>query len=226
MAENQEEKVKLLGVVGSPFVYRVQLALKLKGVQYELLEENLEHKSQLLLKYNPIHKKVPVLVHDEKPIAESLVILEYIEETWKGNPILPQEPYPRALARFWTKFIDEKCMSTIWKTATTLDEKEREKAIEESHEVLQILENELKDKLFFGGETLGLVDIVGTYVAFWLPAIEQIVGLELLTSEKFPKLYNWTHRVLNHPFVKETLPPREPFLAAFKARIQILTPSK
>ncbi|XP_020227445.1 probable glutathione S-transferase [Cajanus cajan] len=225
MAENEEEKVKLLGVVGSPFVYRVQLALKLKGVQYELLEENLEHKSQLLLKYNPIHKKVPVLVHDENPITESLVILEYIEETWKGNPILPQEPYSRALARFWTKFIDEKCMSTIWKTATTLDEKEREKAIEESHEVLQILENELKDK-FFGGETLGLVDIVGTCVAFWLPAIEQIVGLELLTSEKFPKLYNWTHQVLNHPFVKETLPPREPFLAAFKARIQILTPSK
>ncbi|TKY63362.1 glutathione S-transferase [Spatholobus suberectus] len=225
MAENHEGEVKLLGFVGSPFTYRVQLALKLKGAQYEFLEDNLEHQSQLLLKYNPIHKKVPVLVHNEKPIIESLVILEYVDETWNGNPILPEEPYPRALARFWAKFIDEKCLSAVWKAASTFDEKEREKAVEESQEVLQILENELKDK-FFGGEALGLVDIVGTFVAFWLPAIEQLVGLELLTSEKFPKLYNWSHEVLNLPVVKETLPPREPFFAAFKARLESLTPSK
>ncbi|RDY03139.1 putative glutathione S-transferase, partial [Mucuna pruriens] len=225
MAEKNKDEVKLLGVVGSPFTYRVQLALKLKGVQYEFLEDNLEDKSQLLLKYNPIHKKVPVLVHNEQPIIESLVILEYIDETWKENPILPQEPFPRALARFWTKFIDEKCLSSVWKAASTFDEKEREKAIEESREVLQILENELKDK-FFGGEAFGLVDIVGTFVAFWLPVIEQLVGLQLLTTEKFPKLYNWTHQVLNLPHVKETLPPREPFFSAFKVRLQSLTPSK
>lgn len=106
------EEVKLFGMWASPYSRRIELALKLKGVQYEYMEEDVKNKSPSLLNYNPVHKKVPVLVHKGKPVAESLVILEYIDETWKDNPILPQHPYDRASARFWARFIDEKVKST------------------------------------------------------------------------------------------------------------------
>jgi len=107
----EKEEVKLLGVWYSPYAIRPKIALRLKSVDYDYVEENLfGSKSELLLKSNPVHKKVPVLLHNNKPIVESLNIVAYIDETWNSSApsILPSHPYDRALARFWSDFVDNK----------------------------------------------------------------------------------------------------------------------
>lgn len=109
MAKN--EKVILLDFWPSAFGMRVRIALAEKGVEYEYKEEDLRNKSELLLKMNPVHKKIPVLVHNDRPVCESLIMVQYIDEVWSNNALLPSDPYQRAQARFWADFIDKKVVS-------------------------------------------------------------------------------------------------------------------
>ncbi|XP_059639538.1 probable glutathione S-transferase [Cornus florida] len=213
--------VKVIGVTTSLFCPRVEWALKLKGVEYEYIEEVLSNKSPTLLKLNPVLKKVPVLVHDDKPIAESLVILEYIDETWKDNPLLPQDPYERATARFWAKFADEKCVSGIWR-ACKAEGEEKEKAIQCAQESLAFLEKQIEGKKYFGGEEIGFMDLVVGWMPFWLDFMEEDGDMKLLDAQKFPSLHEWAQNFIQIPLIKECLPPREKLVNYFQVCLSYL----
>ncbi|CAI0540415.1 unnamed protein product [Linum tenue] len=200
------KEIKLLGTWASPFSHRIELALKLKGLQFHYLEEDLSNKSQLLLQSNPVHRKIPVLIHNGNPISESLVIMEYIDETWQHqNPLLPKDPYARAVARFWAKFIDEKG-------------KEQEDAIEEFSQQLKFLEGELKGKEYFGGERFGFVDIAAFFILQFLTVLQEVKEAELMTEEKYPVLFEWMEKLQGNEVVAGCLPPREKHVAYVRAR--------
>ncbi|XP_060202102.1 probable glutathione S-transferase [Lycium barbarum] len=208
-------EVKLLGFWYSPFTHRVEWALKIKGVKYEYIEEDRNNKSSLLLQSNPVHKKTPVLIHNGKPIAESMVIVEYIDETFEGPPILPKDPYDRALARFWAKFLDDKTAAMV---NTFLREgEEQEKGKEEVWEMLKILDNELKDKKFFVNDKFGFADVAANFMGLWLGLFQEGSGVVVVTSENFPNFCAWRDEYVNCSQVKKYLPPRDELLAFFKA---------
>lgn len=111
---SSKEEVLILDFWGSPFCMRVKIALNEKGVGYESREENLfGGKSELLLSSNPIYQKVPVLLHNGKPLSESSIIVDYINETWPSPPLLPSCPYEKAQAKFWVDFIDKKVVLVL-----------------------------------------------------------------------------------------------------------------
>nr|ABW81138.1 GST34 [Capsella rubella]AML27042.1 tau class glutathione S-transferase [Capsella rubella] len=208
MPENEE--VKLLGLWASPFSRRIEMALKLKGIKYDYVEENLANKSSLLLALNPIHKKVPVLVHNGKTILESHVILEYIDETWPHNPILPQDPYERSKARFFAKLIDEQIMKVGFISMARADEKGREVLAEEARELIMYLEKELVGKDYFGGKSVGFLDLVaGSMIPFCLERSWEGIGLEVTTEEKFPEYKRWIKNLEEVEIVRDCIPPRE-----------------
>jgi glutathione S-transferase len=50
---------------------------------------------------------VPTLIHHNKPILESTVICEYLDEVFAGCPLKPANALDRAEMRIWTKAVDE-----------------------------------------------------------------------------------------------------------------------
>ncbi|KAJ6988761.1 glutathione S-transferase [Populus alba x Populus x berolinensis] len=211
--------VKLHGFWASPFCYRVIWALKLKGVEFEHIEEDLTNKSELLLKYNPVYKKIPVLVHGGKPIAESLVILEYIEETWPENPLLPTDPYERAMARFWIQYGVTKGAALV--ALYRASGEELEKAVKEVVEVLRVLEEQgLGDKKFFGGDSINLVDISYGLFTCWFAAMEEAMGVKVLEPSTLPRLHAWAQNFLEVPLIKENIPDNDKLLLFMKETSQ------
>ncbi|KAL7197734.1 hypothetical protein ACSBR2_020289 [Camellia fascicularis] len=201
--------LQVLGTKLSPFSHRVEWALKLKSIDYEFVEEDLRNKSSLLLELNPVHKKIPVLIHGEKVISESLIILEYIDETWKDNPILPIDPLERAYARFWAKFVDEQLFQAANKALYSVGE-DRAKALESMAKALQHLEGQIEGengKKFFGGEVIGFLDIVIGWVAYWFKFAEEAADLNIIDSTKYPSFASWIIKFLQVPVIKDNLPP-------------------
>ncbi|XP_021725315.1 glutathione transferase GST 23-like [Chenopodium quinoa] len=220
------ENVKLFGTLPSPFSYRVIWVLELKGIKYDYIEEDLANKSSLLLQYNPVHKKIPVLVHNEKPICESLVILEYVEEIWPHqHPLLPKEPYERAMVRFWAKFADEKGI-VIWILFRTTGE-DQAKAKKECFNMLETLEEHgnLGTNTFFGGENVGLADLAVASVIHWLEVIEQVLEIKLFEGTTFPSLYNWFNNLKDVPIIKSNIPDQHQMFLSFKKQRETLMDS-
>ncbi|KAG0475478.1 hypothetical protein HPP92_015164 [Vanilla planifolia] len=202
-----EKGVKLLNSWFSPFGHRARIALAEKGVDYDHIEENLYSKSELLLKSNPIHKKIPVLLHDGKPICESLIIVQYIDEAWpEKKPILPSDPYHRAQALFWSDYVDKKIYETSIKLLKLTGEAQEE-AKKELIENLKTLEAELGDKKYFGGEVFGFVDIAMLPFTNWFYSYEVFFGLKV--DEEVPQLVAWANRCKVRDSVAKTLPDPE-----------------
>lgn len=83
--------------------YRVRIALNLKALDYairpvHLLEDGGQQHQDAYRQLNP-QSLVPTLVHDGQAIGQSLAIIEYLDELFPGNPLLPAEALMRAQVR-------------------------------------------------------------------------------------------------------------------------------
>ncbi|XP_059437790.1 probable glutathione S-transferase [Corylus avellana] len=209
------DEVVLLGFWSSMFGMRASIALAEKGIKYEYKEEDflqkknkeedLWNKSDLLLKMNPVHKKIPVLIHNGKPVCESLIIVQYIDEVWNDRcPLLPSDPYQRAQARFWADFIDKKVFKFSRSLFSEKGEEQLEAARKDFLESFKTLEGELGEKPYFGGEIFGFVDIALISFYSWFYVYETFGKLSI--EAEFPKIIEWAKRCLQKESVAKSLP--------------------
>ncbi|KAI3953064.1 hypothetical protein MKW98_020259 [Papaver atlanticum] len=201
------DEVVLLDFWPSLFGMRIRIALAEKGIKYDYKEESLLNKSSLLLEMNPVHKTIPVLIHNGKPICESLIILEYIDEVWKHKyPLLPSDPYEKASARFWADYIDKNVYvfgKKIWMTKG----EEQEEYKKELIETLRVLEGELGEKPYFGGEKMGFLDVALVPYYSWFYSYEICGNFSI--EDFCPKLVAWAKKCMQKESVSKSLPDQE-----------------
>ena len=97
----------LYGVLGSPFVRKVVVALTEKGIKYD-------HDQQIIpfatspeyRKISPLGK-IPAYRDGDRTLPDSSVILAYLERTHPEPPLYPSDPYDYARALWYEEYGDD-----------------------------------------------------------------------------------------------------------------------
>jgi glutathione S-transferase len=91
---------RLVDAIGCPYCARVRIVLAEKSIAHERVLVDLSERPEWLYALNP-SGKVPVLETDDQPLPESTVIMEYLDELERRQPLLPKNIAARAEVRTW-----------------------------------------------------------------------------------------------------------------------------
>ena len=92
---------------GSSASFRARIALRLKGIEFEYVPVRLRKREQDGVEYRRLNPqgKVPLLVDGEVSIAQTVAIIEYLEEVKPEPPLLPRDAAGRARVRSLSLFV-------------------------------------------------------------------------------------------------------------------------
>jgi len=201
---------------GSPFAWRVWLALEHKGIAYEfklLSFDKGDTRSPAFLAVNP-RGQVPAIVHEGYALWESTVILEYLEECFPQKPLLPADPKGRATVRRLVAEADnwlykaqlELIRETLFRGDRPLDAAALAKAQEKCVAELQRFDSMLGGNQYFAG-ALSLADFTIYPIARMFRRIEERQPGNGIGDRMPAGLVQWMRRVEALPYCEKTLPP-------------------
>jgi glutathione S-transferase len=199
---------------GSPWAWRVQLALEEKGIPCEFVLLSFsagDHKTPEFLAMNP-HGKVPVLVDGDTTLYESQAILEYIEDKYPDRPLLPPDAPARAMVRVeeleCTTYLNE-AFQGLARIAFFTPEADRDpKKMAERRDDVRAELAKLEARMAERGGGFLMGDELTRADTTWLPFVE-IAGRAgvALDAKSTPQLAAWLDRMRARPSYDRTYPP-------------------
>ena len=194
--------------------WRVRIALHEKNIAYQTVTTDLYTKPPTpeFLALNPF-AQIPVLDDAGFVIAESMAILEYLEEKWPDPALMPTEPEARATVRklmcwgtdywpgAWKKWMAPRLPESLAEAWTEQSVADGRREI--GHH-LDVLERQLEDREWLVS-TFSLADV--SYAPFVLVLARVDLGDEI---DQRPNVAEWVRRLNERPSVIDTMMPPDP----------------
>ena len=192
--------MKLLYTKRSPYARKVRVLALEKGINLELVDEDLAKKSQLLLDKNPLGK-VPTLICDNgDTIYDSVVICQYLDELDNKVVMIPKSGKIRYDVLKWEAMADDMVTTAIYAYMEKIRHPQDfhaqfiqngEAAILKGYEYTEAHLKALED---FNLAPIAVASAIG-YIHFRLPHLA-VKG----------KLADWFNMISQRPSMAQTLP--------------------
>lgn len=178
-----------------PYCARVRIVLAEKAIGFDTVTVDLDDRPSWIYDLNPTGR-VPVLEDDGLVLAESRVLMEYLEERFPEVPLLPVDPADRALVRLRLERFDDLLGNVYYLFRRERSSEQARSALDEALDDLAKL---LERQPYLSGEEYGLADC--GYVP-WIFRAETSLGVEVRGR---PSIAAWLDRVEQRPAVAEEL---------------------
>jgi glutathione S-transferase len=199
------------GASASPFVRKALASLRLKGLEFEHVQQMPFSKDEEYRKLNPLGK-IPTLQDGDLTIGDSTAICEYLEDAYPGTPLYPADPRDKARGRW----LEELCDTRVAELAAgiffqrfmrpmMLNQEPDEALVEKNINVhlpplLDYLEAQVPASGFLYGEQIMVPDI-----AIASPFFNAGYAGFKIDAERWPQLAALVERVREHPVITELL---------------------
>ena len=184
-----------------PFSQRCRIVLYEKGMDFEVVDIDLDNKPEDLVIMNP-YNRTPVLVERDLALFESNIINEYIDDRFPHPQLMPADPVMRARARlFLYRFENE-----LFYHVDALEQgtaKQVEKARSFIRENLMRMAPVFSRQKYMLGDECSMLDVA---IA---PLLWRLEKYEIILPKGAIALMKYAERLFSRPSYIESLTPAE-----------------
>jgi glutathione S-transferase len=217
-------ELKLYGAALSPFVRKTRVFMQEKGIPFEAIHVDPNNPPADFVTLNPL-KRIPVLQHGDRVIADSAVICRYLESLFPETPLYPTDPWEQARCAWFEKFADYEiardCTFAIFRNRVIMpllgrpcDEEKVQQALNEVIPPLfSYLDQELAGREYLVGDQMSIADI-----ALASQLVNMRHGGETVDAARFPNLAAHTARMHARPSFALAIQKESGFVEKVRAK--------
>jgi len=203
--------IKIHGMPPSTFTRTVRLACHEKGIGYELVPTM----PSQIVPINPFGK-IPAITHGDFTLFESTAILRYLDRTFPGRKLWPDESRAAALCDQWVSAVCDSLVNSALRYMAArfgflpVPAEMEAGYLDKTRQVVPIFDRQLARSRYLAGDELTAADLFLAPLLFYFPDVPELKAID----EAAPNCARWLRDMEARPSVKATRPEMKPQLAA------------